>query len=59
MSTDPADFLLRAAMRLPRLSIERLTESLIAGLDAIDGDSDWEPDDEDDEQDDREEEITL
>jgi hypothetical protein len=41
--TDPVDFLLRAALRLPRSSIEMLTEGLIAGLDAIDGDTDLEP----------------
>ena len=40
--TDPVDFLLRAAMRLPRPAIERLTEALIAGLDALDGDPDVE-----------------
>ncbi len=57
MSTDPVDFLLRAAMRMPRPSIERLAEGLIAGLDAIDGDPDLEPDHEDEEHDGREEEI--
>ena len=56
MSTDPVDFLLRAAMRLPRPAIERLTESLISRLDEIDGDADLEPDDMDEEHDDREEE---
>ena len=56
MSTDPVDFLLRAAMQLPRPAIERLTERLIAGLDAIDGDPDEEPGDEDEEHDGREEE---
>lgn len=43
--TDPVDFLLRAAMRLPRPAIERLTDGLIAGLDVLDGDADLEPDD--------------
>lgn len=43
--TDPVDFLLRAAMRLPRPQIERLTDGLIDRLDRIDGDSDLEPDD--------------
>jgi hypothetical protein len=43
MSTDPVDFLLRAAFRLQRPEIERLTEGLIAGLDVIDGDPDLEP----------------
>lgn len=42
--TDPVDFLLRAAMRLPRREIERLTEGLIAGLDVLDGDPDLGPD---------------
>ena len=56
MSTDPVDFLLRAAMRLPRPAIERLTDSLITGLDQIDGDADLEPDDIDEEHDGREEE---
>jgi hypothetical protein len=56
VSTDPVDFLLRAAMRLPRPAIERLTESLISGLDEIDGDADLEPDDVDEEHDGREEE---
>jgi hypothetical protein len=56
MSTDPVDFLLRAAMRLPRQEIKRLTEGLITGLDAIDGDPDVEPDDVDEEHDGREEE---
>jgi hypothetical protein len=40
--TDPVDFLLATAMRLPRHSIEMLAEALIAGLDAIDGDPDVE-----------------
>lgn len=40
--SDPVDFLLRAAMRLPRPAIERLADGLIAGLDAIDGDPDLE-----------------
>ncbi len=53
MSTDPVSFLLKAAMRLPRPSIERLAESLITGLNDMDGD----PDDEDEEHDGREEEI--
>jgi len=57
MSTDPVDFLLQAAMRMPRGSIERLTDEPIAGLDAIDDDPDLEPDDEDEEHDGREEEI--
>ncbi len=56
MSTDPVDFLLRAAMRLPRPAIERLADSLISGLDQIDGDADLEPDDIDEEHDGREEE---
>ena len=43
MTTDPVDFLLRAAKRLPRPAIERLTEELIASLDAADGDPDLEP----------------
>lgn len=43
MSTDPVQFLLKAAMRLPRPAIERLTEGLIAGLDLLDGDPDDEP----------------
>jgi hypothetical protein len=42
--TDPVDFLFRAAMRLPRPAIERLTEGLISGLDEMDGDCDLEPD---------------
>lgn len=42
MSTDPVTFLLAAAMRMPRGAIERLTEGLIAGLDAMDGDPDIE-----------------
>ncbi len=42
MSTDPVDFLLRAALRLPRPSIDRLVEGLIDGLDALDGDADLE-----------------
>jgi hypothetical protein len=42
MSTDPVRFLLAAAMRMPRESVERLTEGLIAGLDAMDGDPDLE-----------------
>lgn len=41
--TDPVDFLVRAAMRLDRPEIERLAEGLIAGLDALDGDPDLEP----------------
>ncbi len=36
--TDPVDFLLRAALRLERPDIARLTEGLIAGLDVLDGD---------------------
>ena len=44
--TDPVDFLLRAAMQLPRPQIERLTEGLIAGLDRLDSDPDLENDDE-------------
>ena len=56
MSTDPVDFLLRAAMRLPRPAIERLTDSLIDSLDEIDGNADLEPDDIDEEHDGREEE---
>ena len=55
VSTDPVDFLLRAAMRLPRRAIERLTDALIVGLDALDGDADLEPDDLDEEHDGREE----
>lgn len=43
--TDPVDFLLRAAMRLPRPAIERLTAGLIDGLDDLDGDPDLEDDD--------------
>lgn len=43
-------------MRLPRPDIERLTGGLIAGLDAIDGNADLEPDDQDDEHDGGEEE---
>jgi hypothetical protein len=43
VSTDPVDFLLRAALRLPRPAIERLAESLIDGLDRLDGDADLEP----------------
>jgi hypothetical protein len=31
-------------MRLPRPQIERLANGIIAGLDAMDGDSDLEPD---------------
>jgi hypothetical protein len=54
--TDPVDFLLRAAMRLPRPAIERLTEGLITSMDQLDGDADAEPDDDDDEHDGREEE---
>ena len=54
MTTDPVDFLLRAGMRLPRPAIERLIEGLIAGLDAMDGDADLEPDDTDQEHDGRE-----
>ncbi len=57
MSTDPVQFLLMAAMRLPRPSIEQLTEGLINGLDTIDSDPDLEPDDQDEEHDGREEEI--
>ena len=38
-------FLHAAAMRMPRESVERLTEGLIAGLDTLDGDPDLEPDD--------------
>jgi hypothetical protein len=53
--TDPVDFLLRAALRLPRPAIEALTDGLIAGLDDIDGDPDCEPDDQDEEHDGREE----
>ena len=45
MSIDPVTFLLKAAMRLPRPDVERLTECLIAGLDHLDGDPDLEPDD--------------
>jgi hypothetical protein len=45
MSTDPVRFLLAAAMRMTREAIGRLTEGLIAGLDALDGDPDLEPDD--------------
>jgi len=37
VSTDPVDFLLRAALRLPRPAIERLTDGLIACLDESDG----------------------
>jgi hypothetical protein len=44
VSTDPVDFLLRAAMRLPRPAIERLADGIITGLDALDGDTDLEPD---------------
>jgi hypothetical protein len=54
IASDPVDFLLKAALRLPRASVERLTEGLITGLDAIDGDPDIEPDDEDEEHDGRE-----
>ena len=57
MSTGPVDFLLRAAMRMPRTSIERLTDELISGLDGIDGDPDLELDDDDVEHDGREEEY--
>jgi hypothetical protein len=57
LSTDPVDFLLRAAMRLPRPAIERLTDGLIDRLDDLDGDPDREPDDEDEEHDGREEEA--
>ena len=42
MITDPVQFLLAAAMRLSRPSIERLTDGLIAGLDLLDGDADLE-----------------
>ena len=42
MNTDPVQFLLTAAMRLPRPAIERLTEGLITGLDLLDGDPDLE-----------------
>ncbi len=52
--TDPINFLLRAALRLPRPAIEALTDGLIAGLDEIDGDPDLEPDDQDEEHDGRE-----
>ena len=45
MKADHVDFVLRAAMRLPRPAIERLTEGLIAALDALDGDPDLEDDD--------------
>ena len=45
MSTDPVRFLLAAAMQMPRESVERLTEGLIARLDNMDGDPDLEPDD--------------
>jgi len=55
VSTDPVDFLLRAALRLPRPAIERLTDGLIACLDESDGDPDLEPDAEDEEHDGREE----
>ncbi len=51
MTTDPVDFLLRAAMRLPRPAIERLADSLISSLDELDGDPDLEPDDIDEEHD--------
>jgi hypothetical protein len=51
VTTDPVDFLLRAAMRLPRPAIERLADSLISGLDQLDGDPDLEPDDFDEEHD--------
>jgi hypothetical protein len=56
MSTDPVSFLLAAALQMPRGAIERLTEGLIASLDAIDGDPDLEPDADEDEHDGREEE---
>jgi len=56
VSTDPVRFLLAAAMRLPRESIERLADGLISGLDIIDGDTDLEPDDQDEEHDGNEEE---
>jgi hypothetical protein len=56
MSTDPIGSLLRAAMRLPRPAIERLTDGLVASMDEIDGDPDLEPDDEDEEHDGQEEE---
>jgi hypothetical protein len=55
--TDPVDFLLRAAMRLPRPAIERLTEKLINSMDSLDGDPDLEPDDVDQEHDGREEDL--
>jgi hypothetical protein len=55
--TDPVDFLLRAAMRLPRPAIERLADRLIHSLDMTDGDADLEPDDIDEEHDGREEET--
>jgi hypothetical protein len=54
VSTDPVDFLLRAAMRLPRLSIERLADGIITGLDMLDGDADLEPNGDDEPADDRE-----
>jgi hypothetical protein len=54
VSTDPVDFLLRAAMRLPRPSIERLADGIITGLDALDGDPDLEPSGDDEPADDRE-----
>jgi len=41
MSTDPVRFLLAAAMRMPRDSVERM-DGLLAGLDALDGDPDLE-----------------
>jgi hypothetical protein len=47
LSTDPVDFLLRAAMRLPRPAIERLADGLIDRLDDLDGDPDLEEDDPD------------
>lgn len=40
--TDPVDFLVRAAIRLQRSEIERLTEALITAMDALDGDTDVE-----------------
>jgi hypothetical protein len=45
VKADHVDFLLRAAIRLPRQEIERLAEGLIAALDALDGDPDLEDDD--------------
>jgi hypothetical protein len=54
MSTDPVLFLLKAAMRLPRPQIERLTDGLITGLDTLDGDPDLEPNGDDEPVDERE-----